>query len=104
MLAVMSPERAPAFGDVPTLREQGMGELEVETWYALFAPAGTPGETVSRLNSDVNILVKEAAIAEALMKQGMHAAGGPPERLGDLVKRELTRWNRVVTAAGIKAD
>ena len=104
MLAVMSAERAPAFPDVPTLREQGMGGLEVETWYALFAPAGTPREAIGRMNSEVNILLQDPRIVESLAKQGMNAAGGAPERLGDLVKRELARWNRVVSAAGIKAD
>jgi len=104
MLAVMSAERAPAFPDVPTLREQGMGDLEVETWYALFAPAGTPREAIARINADINVLLKETAIVENLAKQGLTPAGGPPARLEDLVKRELARWNRVVTAAGIKAD
>jgi tripartite-type tricarboxylate transporter receptor subunit TctC len=104
MLAVMSAERAPAFPDVPTLREQGMGGLEVETWYALFAPAGTPREAIGRINSELNNLLKEPGIVESLAKQGMNAAGGTPERLGELVKRELARWNRVVNAAGIKAD
>ena len=104
MLAVMSAQRSPAFPAVPTLREQGLGDLEVETWYGLFAPAGTPGDAISRINSEVNVLLKEPGIIESLGKQGMNAAGGPPERLGELVKRELARWNRVVSAAGIKAD
>jgi tripartite-type tricarboxylate transporter receptor subunit TctC len=104
MLAVMSAERAPAFPDVPTLHEQGMGDLEVETWYALFAPAGTPRAAIQKVNSELNDLLKESAIADSLARQGMTPAGGPPERLADLVKRELARWNRVVSAAGIKAD
>jgi tripartite-type tricarboxylate transporter receptor subunit TctC len=104
MLAVMSARRSSAFPDVPTLREQGHGDLEVETWYGLFAPAGTPRAAIAKVNGDVNTLLKEPAIVELLGKQGMAAAGGPPERLGELVKQELARWNRVVAAAGIKAD
>jgi len=103
-LAVMSAERSQAFAQVPTMKEQGLPELEVETWYGAFAPAGTPVTLVSRVNADINSLLKEAAIREMLAKQGMTAAGGPPERLGELVKRELARWKRVVDAAGIKAD
>jgi tripartite-type tricarboxylate transporter receptor subunit TctC len=103
-VGLMSAERSQAFPEVPTLKEQGLAELEVETWYGAFAPAGTPAEVVARLNSDLNLLLKEPAIREFLAKQGMAPVGGPPERLGDLVKRELARWTRVVNAAGIKAD
>jgi len=104
MLAVMSAERSPAFADVPTLKELGFPDLEVETWYGLFAPAGTPAETVATVNAEVNALLGQPDLRELLAKQGMIAAGGPPGRLGDLVKRELARWSRVVAAAGIKAD
>jgi tripartite-type tricarboxylate transporter receptor subunit TctC len=52
----------------------------------------------------VNALLGETDLRELLAKQGMVPAGGSPERLGDLVKRELARWARVVAAAGIKAD
>jgi tripartite-type tricarboxylate transporter receptor subunit TctC len=103
-IGVMSAERSQAFPEVPTLKEQGLPELEVETWYGAFAPAGTPSTVVSKINNDVNALLKDAAIRELLSKQGMTPVGGPPERLGELVKRELARWTRVVNAAGIKAD
>ena len=104
MLAVMSAERSPAFADVPTLKELGFANLEVETWYGLLAPAGTPAEIVATVNSEVNVLLGQPDLRELLAKQGMIAAGGPPGRLGDLVKRELARWSRVVAVAGIKAD
>jgi len=103
-LAVMSAERSQAFAQVPTLKEQGLPELEVETWYGAFAPAGTPASVVTKINSDLNVLLQDPAIRAFLSKQGMTAVGGPPERLGELVERELARWTRVVNAAGIKAD
>jgi tripartite-type tricarboxylate transporter receptor subunit TctC len=103
-VGVMSAERSQAFPEVPTLKEQGLPDLEVETWYGAFAPAGTPPAVVDRINSDLNLLLKEQETREFLAKQGMSAVGGPPERLGKLVQRELARWTRVVSAAGIKAD
>jgi tripartite-type tricarboxylate transporter receptor subunit TctC len=103
-LGVMSAERSHAFPDVPTLREQGLKELEVETWYGAFAPAGTPPEAVAKINADLNAVLKDAAIRELLAKQGMVPVGGPSERMGNLVRSELARWTRVVNAAGIKAD
>jgi len=103
-LAVMSATRASAFPDVATLSEQGLRELEVETWYGVFAAAGTSPQVLAKINADLNALLNDAAIRHAIEKQGMAPAGGPPERLGELLKRELARWTRVVNAAGIKAD
>ena len=103
-IGVMSAERSPAFPEVPTLKEQGLPAMEVETWYAAFAPAGTGLPIVSKINQDLNLVLKDPTIREMLAKQGMTPEGGPPERLGNLVKSELARWTRVVSAAGIKAD
>ena len=104
MLAVMSARRSEAFPEVPTLKEAGLPDLEVETWYAIFAPAGTPGAIVMRANRELNELLKEADVKDMIAKQGLVPAGGTPEALGERVKRELASWTRVVKAAGIKAD
>jgi tripartite-type tricarboxylate transporter receptor subunit TctC len=104
MLGVMSAERVLPFPDVPTLKEQGMGDLEVETWYALFAPAGTPARATARVNGDLRAIMNDAGIRDLLARQGMNAAAGSPEQMAELLRRELARWARVVNAAGIKAD
>lgn len=104
MLAVLSEERSPAFPEVPTMRELGRKELVVDTWYGLFAPAGTPREVVDRLNAEVNALLKLPEIREALARQGLTAVTDKPERLEKLVVGELRRWNRVVARAKIQGD
>jgi tripartite-type tricarboxylate transporter receptor subunit TctC len=104
MLAVLSAERAAAFPDVPTLREEGFADLEVETWYAAFVPAGTPAAAVQKLNAGINEALKDPSVKTSLEKQGMIPAGGDPARLERLLGSELARWARVVNAAGIKAD
>jgi tripartite-type tricarboxylate transporter receptor subunit TctC len=104
MLAVMSDRRAEAFPDVPTLKEQGVADLEVETWYAMFAPVGLPEPIVSRVNADLNDLLREADVRDVLEKQGLNPGGGSPHALGERVKRDLARWTRVVKAAHIEAD
>src|SRR3982751_3179446 len=104
MLAVMSTRRSEAFADVPTLKEAGMPDLEVETWYAMFAPVGTPIAIVARWNAELNQLLKEGEVKDVIAKQGLDPAGGSPEVLGLRVQRELANWTRVVKAAGIKAD
>jgi tripartite-type tricarboxylate transporter receptor subunit TctC len=103
-LAVMSDERSPAYPDVPTMKEQGLPDLEVETWYGAFAPGGTPEAVIREINAGINAALKDAQVRDAIEKQGMTPVGGTPQRLGNLVKSELPRWNRVVKEAGIKAD
>jgi tripartite-type tricarboxylate transporter receptor subunit TctC len=104
MLAVMSEKRAAAFPEAPTMKEQGLVNLVVETWYGMFAPAGTPAAIVNKLNGDVNALLQQADVREALARQDLNPAGGTAEAFGEMVKRELARWTRVVAAAKIKAD
>jgi tripartite-type tricarboxylate transporter receptor subunit TctC len=86
------------------MEEQGLRNLVVETWYGMFAPAGTPNSVVAKLNTDVNALLGQADVRELLAHQGMNAVGETSERFGDMVKRELARWARVVAAAKIKPD
>jgi tripartite-type tricarboxylate transporter receptor subunit TctC len=81
-----------------------LGQLDVETWYAVFAPAGTPPAAIAKLNADFDALLQDAQMREFLARQGMSAAGGAPGRLEELVRREIARWTRVVKAAGIRAD
>jgi tripartite-type tricarboxylate transporter receptor subunit TctC len=102
MLAVLSAERSPAFPDVPTMKELGHPALVVDTWYGIFAPAGTPREIVARLNAEVNALLREAQIREAFARQGMTPVVDRPERLAELVQQELARWNRVVASSGLR--
>ena len=104
MLGVMSEERAPAFPDVPTLEEQGFANLEVQTWYGIFAPAGTPEAIVARANTDLNDFLKEEDVRTLVAKQGLTPAGGAPQVLGERVKRELATWKRVVKDAHVKPE
>ena len=103
MLAVASAQRLPAFPQVPTLMEQGLA-LEVETWSGALVPAATPAALIARLNADINAVLDHTDIREQLARQGMSAAGGPPERFRALLISELARWSRVVEAAKIKID
>ena len=104
VLAVMSPERSPAYPDAPTVKELGLAQVEVETWYGAFAPGATPAPGVARINGEINSLLELPDARDAMARQGMTPRGGTPERLGSLVRAELARWDRVVKAANIKAD
>jgi len=103
-LAVMSLERSAAFPETPTMKEAGLPQLEVETWYGSFAPSGTPAPIITKINAELNSVVQLPDIREALARQGMIPRGGSPDRFGDMVRKELVRWARVVDKAKIKAD
>ena len=104
MLAVMGDERSAAFPQVPTLKELGLPGLVVDTWYGVMAPAGTPPDIVAKINAELNALLRLPEVREAIAKQGVLTVGGAPERLGQLLARDIPRWTKVVATAGIKTD
>jgi tripartite-type tricarboxylate transporter receptor subunit TctC len=104
VLAIGSDRRSAMAPNVPTLAEEGMTGFEVDLWYGLFAPAGTPKEIIQRYNAAVNEILATPKVKEALEKQGLIPVGGAPERLGDLLAKDLARWAKVVREAGITAE
>lgn len=104
MLAVMSRERSSAFPAVPTFREQGYPNVQVDVWYGLFAPKGTATAIVQNLNQEVNLALRNADVAASLARQGIDVAGGAPAVMAETLEAELKRWPPVVRGAGIKAD
>jgi tripartite-type tricarboxylate transporter receptor subunit TctC len=104
VLAIGSDQRSPLAPNVPTLAEEGVTGFEVDLWYGLFAPAGTPKDLVERYNAVVNEILAAPKVKEALSVQGLTAIGGPPQRLADLVAKDMPRWAKVVQEAGITAE
>jgi tripartite-type tricarboxylate transporter receptor subunit TctC len=76
----------------------------VRLWFGLFAPAKTPKPIITKLNREIGDILRDPAAQEMFLKQGVAAAPGTPEELGDWVKSELVRWTPIIQAAGIKAD
>ena len=104
LLAVLDEERSPIHPATPTFKESGFPGLQVYTWNAMLGPAGMPPEVLRRLNSEVTATLALKDVKDLLAKLGLHPVGGPPSRLGELLKNEVVRWQRVVTASGIKPD
>jgi tripartite-type tricarboxylate transporter receptor subunit TctC len=104
LLGVASLERANVAPDLPTLDEQGLSGFEVNLWYGLLAPAGTPREIVIRYNAVVKEILQQPKIVEALAKQGLTAAGGTPEQFGQFIAADAAKWQQVVKEAGITAQ
>ena len=103
-LAVMSPTRSPALPDVPTTSELGFPKLQSTTWFALLAPRGTPPEIISKMNLEVNKILKDPAFTKRLADIGATPLGGSPKDLSDHLSSEITKWGSLIKANGIKAQ
>ncbi len=103
-LAVTESRRSELLPDVPTATEQGVAGVEVNAWYGLFAPAGTPAATIARLNREVNEVIRLPDVRDRLMGAGIEVLGGPPERLADFVKNDNQRYGSLARELNVKAD
>jgi tripartite-type tricarboxylate transporter receptor subunit TctC len=103
-IAVTTSTRSPVFPDVPTVAESGVPGYDVVLWHGIIAPKGVPEPIVARLNREVNAILHSDEAVALLERDGVAPVGGPPERLGALVAREVEVWRNVVEQAGIKAE
>jgi tripartite-type tricarboxylate transporter receptor subunit TctC len=102
-LAVTTPERSAALKGVPTVAETVPG-YAVESWYGLYAPAGTPADVIAKLNT----AAKKAAASEEFRKkieqEGLVVSAGSPGELDAYVRREEARWRKIVKENNLKVD
>ncbi|MCE2946099.1 MAG: Bug family tripartite tricarboxylate transporter substrate binding protein [bacterium] len=103
-LAVSAIRRNPTLPDVPTVVESGVPGYPVEHWYALFAPSGVAAPVVSRLQSEVQAIVKTPDYGASLLAQGFDAPAIAPKELPALVKSEAGRWGKAVKVSGAKVE
>ena len=89
---------------MPTLAEQGVTGFEVDIWFGLLAPAGTPADVVARYNEVINEFLRSPAVTGTLAKQGLITAGEPPAVLGELIASDMAKWEKVIQQAGITAE
>lgn len=102
-LAIASPLRSKVLPDVPTLTSFYPG-FEADNWYAMFAPAATPKEIISRLSAEIAKVLQSADMREAISKDGAEPVGSTPEELGAYFRREVDKYARVIKAANVQAE
>ena len=102
-LALTSRARVPGLPDVPTAAEQGI-ELDAAVWFGVVGPAGMVRPVVERLNAEINRLLASSEGRAQLTKYAALVAGGPPERMGQLMATDAAKWKRVIEAAKITLD
>jgi tripartite-type tricarboxylate transporter receptor subunit TctC len=103
-LAVTEKNRSPLLPDVPTASEQGVRGVEVNAWYGVFAPQGTPEAVRAQVNSDINEMLKLADIREKLATAGLDVLGGSSQVLGDFMRADRQRYSQLAKELNIKAD
>lgn len=103
-LGVTSAQRVEGFAQVPTLAEQGVADVEVAEWNGLFAPAATPSNIVTRLESEVRMLVNSPALSRRWTEMGVLGVGSGSADFGRFLSLESQRWARVIKTAGIRID
>ena len=103
-LAVSGTKRSATLPNVPTLQEVGVPGMEFGNWFGMFAPAGTAPEVVSRLNRELNAMLKAADFVEGLDKVGAEPAGGTPEQFAKTYRDESEGWKALIQRAGIKPE
>lgn len=103
-LAVSTTERSTAIPNVPSLYELGMKEFDFGAWQGVLAPAGTPRAAITRLNADINAVLKDPEASAALLKLGFTPVGGSAEQFQQLISSNIDKWARVIRDANIKVE
>ena len=102
-LGVTTEQRSQVMPELPAIGEAIPG-YSATTWFAMWAPAGTPKEIVARLNQSISRLAQHPDIASRLRADGMEPAFSTPEEFGRFIGEEIAKWSKVVKAGNIKVD
>lgn len=103
-IGVTGPKRSPLMPDVPTLAESGVPGYSFETWFMVFAPAGTPPDIIDKLNATLGKVLADPGLKERMAKEGIDATPSTPAQAQAKLATEMALWAKVVKERGIKAE
>jgi tripartite-type tricarboxylate transporter receptor subunit TctC len=103
-LAVTTAKRFPLLPDLPTIAESGYPGFEALAWNGVLVPANTPKPIITRLNSEMNAVLKEPDVVKKMQGFGFDLIGGTPEDFGGLIRGEAAKWAPVIKKVGLKVD
>lgn len=102
ILAQSGETRSPSMTDIPTLQEVGYQGVTLESWFAAFAPMGTPPAVIARLNAEFEKALADKAVRDSLFKAATEPVGGDTERLAKLARADSEKYARIVKDVNIK--
>ena len=103
-LGITSAKRSQAAPEIPTIAEGGLPGYDFTSWFGVLAPADTPKEIISRLNTEIVKILNTPELKDRLSKDGADLIASTPEEFATYLRAETTKWARVIKAAGIRAD
>jgi tripartite-type tricarboxylate transporter receptor subunit TctC len=103
-LGVTSAERSPFAPEIPTIAEVGVPGYEMSSWYALFAPAKTPADTVRKIREDAHAALAYPPMKQRFAEIGATVATSTSAEVTTLIKSEMAKWGPIIKAASIKAE
>ena len=103
-LAVGSNKRHPVAPTVATFEELGVKGVEVDLWYAFFAPSKMPAPTVAKLNTEIAAIIRSPEVKDLLGRAGMDASASGVEELAGIVQKDYPRWGAVIKRNGLSAE
>ena len=103
-LAVTGKTRHPSMPNVPTVGEAGLTNYELESWVALYAPAGTPREVIQKLSQDVKRSMEQADTKQRAEQAGIEVRALTPAETTQQLERDTASWARAIKSANIKLD
>jgi tripartite-type tricarboxylate transporter receptor subunit TctC len=101
-LASSGSVRSESTPDVPTMQESGVANYDVVSWNGLFAPAGTPPETIKALNGALQTILADPDIKKRLIELGIEAKASTPQEISARLKSDIDKWQKVIEKAGIQ--
>jgi len=101
-LASSGGRRSEATPEIATVAESGVGNYDVVSWNALFAPAGTPPDIIKTLNDALREILADAGVKKKLIELGIEARASTPEEISGRLKSDIDKWGKVIDKAGIQ--
>ena len=101
-LGVTNTVRSPLLPDVPTIAEAGLQGFDVQTWFGVWAPAGTPGPVIEKIYAGIKTVLQDASVQTKLAENGYRPGGEPPSEFAQFVKSETEKYGNIIRTIGLE--